>query len=144
MRKGFTGSQTGTSKSQMKRLHTLFGAFEAGWELHHGDCIGSDEEAHVAALLSETCARIVIHPPTASKKRAWCRSKHSKLACSIGKTLVTELPVKPYIERNHDIVDATDSLVATPNTVHEVRRSGTWATIRYAKRMHKPVEIIDP
>lgn len=46
-------------------------------------------------------------------------------------------------KRNHDIVDATEWLIATPKKFEEIR-SGTWATVRYAKKVKKPVTIIWP
>ena len=53
------------------------------------------------------------------------------------------LPPKDYLDRNHDIVDQTDLLIATPKENTEVLRSGTWATIRYAKKINKPTWIIE-
>jgi len=53
-------------------------------------------------------------------------------------------PAKPYLERNHDIVDATDYLIFAPKTRHEQLRSGTWATYRYAKLMRKNILMLHP
>jgi hypothetical protein len=53
-------------------------------------------------------------------------------------------PPKPYLERNHDIVDESDVLIATPGQVNEVRRSGTWATIRYARKQDTTVLLVLP
>ena len=50
---------------------------------------------------------------------------------------------QPYLQRNHNIVNECDMLVAFPSTSNEVLRSGTWSTIRYAKKAKKPVEIIN-
>jgi hypothetical protein len=39
-------------------------------ELHHGDCVGADSEAHDIA---DACGyNIVLHPPTNYSERAWC------------------------------------------------------------------------
>ena len=54
------------------------------------------------------------------------------------------LPEKEYIERNHDVVDTCDLLIAMPNTELEVVRSGTWATIRYARKLKKVIVILEP
>jgi hypothetical protein len=51
---------------------------------------------------------------------------------------------KPFIARDHDIVDETDEMVATPLTREEQVQSGTWTTVRYAKKKKKPVNIINP
>ena len=46
-------------------------------------------------------------------------------------------PQKPYLERNRNIVDNTTMLVAFPNNNKELLKSGTWSTIRYAKKRNK-------
>ena len=51
---------------------------------------------------------------------------------------------KPFIARDRDIVDETDELVATPLTREEQVQSGTWTTVRYARKKKKPVTIINP
>jgi hypothetical protein len=56
----------------------------------------------------------------------------------------TVYPEKEYIERNHNIVDNTDMLIAFPSTKTEILKSGTWATIRYARKKGKKIIIIDP
>lgn len=45
---------------------------------------------------------------------------------------------------NRDIVAETDELIATPKGFQEERRSGTWATVRYALKARKPVTVIWP
>jgi hypothetical protein len=127
---GFTGTQIGMSPRQKIGLRAHLIVAEPGSEFHHGDCIGADEEAHYIAL--ELGLRIVIHPPLNDSKRAFC-----KLA-----TLVLE--PKDYIPRNHDIVDASEVLIAAPKTYEEELRSGTWATVRYARKINKPRLMLTP
>jgi hypothetical protein len=107
-------------------------------EFHHGDCIGSDVQADaiVCTRYGIDCA-IYVHGPTDKSRVANCAAIHSR--CQH-----IALPDKPYIERNHDIVDETDILVATPGRINEELRSGTWSTIRYARRIHHPIVIIWP
>jgi hypothetical protein len=49
------------------------------------------------------------------------------------------LKPKPFLDRNKDIVNSCDILIACPENDIEVLRSGTWSTIRYAKKINKPV-----
>ncbi len=138
MRKiGFTGTQKGMTKPQAHELIEYLlelNAMNDLREFHHGDCIGADSHFHtimVKFLKHEAYDLIYIHPPENESKRAWCYSKHILIP-------------KPYIERNHDIVDAVDILIAAPKERYEVLRSGTWATVRYARKVGKTVRIIDP
>jgi hypothetical protein len=104
-------------------------------EFHHGDCKGADEEAH--AMVSSIrhnrnlYPQIVIHPPTNNKYRAFLKGE-------------VDMPWADYIDRNHQIVDSVDMLVACPKSEEEELRSGTWATIRYAKRKCILIVIVYP
>ena len=46
--------------------------------------------------------------------------------------------------RNHNIVEETNLLIATPGEMTEKLRSGTWATIRWAIKKHKTAVIVFP
>ena len=126
---GFTGTQRGVTPAQFRRLCEALGAWPRG-EFHHGDCVGADASAHdIACALGY---RVVIHPPTNDSKRAYCA----------GAAVV--LPPRGYLLRNGDIVDASEVMVATPGELSEQLRSGTWATIRRARRAERPMIIIYP
>jgi len=115
-----------TSKVSFDKL------FSTENEFHHGDCIGADVWAGGVAY--EMGFLVVTHPPINESKRAYASYN-------------VELPAKPYLDRNHDIVDQTDMLIATPKEVEEQLRSGTWVTIRYALKKRpriKPVILIFP
>lgn len=128
---GVTATRGGLTQPQLLSVRYLLwrpGADEVG-ELHHGDCVGGDASVHELAKLYGW--RVVIHPPTDPKHRAWCEGD--------------ELwPEKEYLVRNHDIVVVTQALVALPGQAHEVLRSGTWATVRYARKMGRPVILVPP
>ncbi len=132
MKLGFTGSQAGMNMGQRNMFVALIGYLRESYSLdtfHHGDCIGSDNDAHLLAMMC--MIPIIIHPPTNSSKRANCRG-------------AVKIEVAyPYLDRNKHIVDATHMLIATPNTETEILRSGTWSTIRYAEKQQKPIYIID-
>lgn len=100
-----------------------------GVTLHHGDCIGADQQA--AEIAEKLGHQTVGHPPTNQSKRAFHPSTKT-------------LPAKDYLERDKDIVDASERLLAAPKGYEEERRSGTWFTVRYARRMGKKVTIIFP
>ncbi len=131
MKIGFTGTQEGMTQEQLNVLEFVLKRSQEEYdELHHGDCIGADGQAHEMAQL--VGIKVIIHPPIEKAKRAWKPGAYQVLR------------PKPYLQRNHDIVDACDMLIATPRTKEEVLRSGTWATIRYAHKQHKDIAIILP
>lgn len=125
---GFTGNQDGMTKQQKKAFRKLL--IEHGiTEFHHGDCVGSDADAH---LIAKTLGlSIVKHPPVDEKKRAFCKGGR-------------ELPAKPYLPRNKDIVKASSIMFATPRSFNEVVRSGTWSTVRFATNLQRKMLVIYP
>jgi hypothetical protein len=52
--------------------------------------------------------------------------------------------VEQGIERNTEIVDDSDHLFAAPKEQFEQLRSGTWATVRRARKKGIPYEILLP
>ncbi len=131
MKIGFTGTREGMTdrqKDEFRRVLNLHIIGETENEFHHGDCIGADYDA--AKIAFELGCQLVSHPPTNDSKRAFITSH-------------VVLPAKPYIARNHDIVNQTERMIASPKENDEVIRSGTWATIRYARLMGKSVWVIN-
>jgi hypothetical protein len=130
---GFTGTKNGMTCRQKTAFGKIAIHLRDGSEFHHGDCVGADEEAHdiVAVVRESYVINIICHPPINPKARALtdCNKYRKK---------------KPYLDRNRDIVDESDVLIAAPKSLCEELRSGTWATIRYARRQGKPVIILDP
>ena len=128
---GFTGTSIGMTKEQGATVAKLLTHAK---RFHHGDCVGSDEQAHT--MVPEACD-IIIHPPKNPGKRAFCDLTKS------GKSIAV-LQEFEYLERNHHIVDACEVLIATPKGVTEEVRSGTWATIRYARKQNRCIIIVWP
>lgn len=129
---GFTGTQNGMSGPQLIKLNEAFEKIVASvgpGEFHHGDCVGADSEA--ATLARSHGFRIIGHPPTVYDKRAFFASDFD------------HMPL-PYLKRNHVIVEMTDKLLVAPKTLTEERRSGTWATFRYAMKLGKSMTIFYP
>jgi hypothetical protein len=84
--------------------------------------------------------RVVVHPPEIDAKRAFVA-----LSRGTAQRHADDIRVpRPYLKRNHDIVSACELLIATPKGHREQRRSGTWATIRFAGRNGVEVLIIEP
>jgi len=138
---GFTGTQEGMNNFQKNEVSLILlyhhytphisGVIgKATLEAHHGDCIGADAEFE--ELAKKYGYTTYAHPASdTGSKRAYCKSD-------------TILPAKPALKRNKDIVNAVDIMIATPKENHEVLRSGTWATIRYAKKRGWLIHVIYP
>lgn len=123
MNVSFTGTQRGMTERQRWPLSRLLEELllEEGDEFHYGACVGADD---LAAKHAEMIGfRVVAHP--ANDVRPELRAEPR------GRVL----PARPAKERNKDIVTAGDVLIATPRLMKEERRSGTWATVRYARRL---------
>lgn len=131
---GFTGTRKGMTRAQ--RLGVLHAVEHSTCsEVHHGDCIGADAEFHDLVSRMALGVTIVIHPSNCETMRAFKGEGEFD-------TLI--LPPKPPLERNRDIVGACDLLLAAPFGLTEAQRSGTWATIRYARSLKKPMMIVYP
>ena len=132
---GFTGTSKQEPLTQVRRRGLQIWLQRAKEQLgfdefHHGDCVGADEITHFYA--ASLGYRIIIHPPVDPKARAFCRIWERGVI----------LEEAPYLVRNNDIVKACEVLVAMPKVVgKEERRSGTWATVRYARKAGKDVEF---
>lgn len=123
---GFTGTRAGMTHVQAAGVAELIRGY--GW-LHHGDCDGSDKQVH--GIAGEIGMMTESHPPSNPALRAYCKAD-----------IINE--PKPYLDRDRDIVDATCRLIAAPAGMTEELRSGTWTTVRYARRVGKPVTIVFP
>lgn len=134
---GFTGTHRGMTKEQKAAVFMWLGGFwmsHVPFEFHHGMCVGADEQA--ADLAFNLRSKIVAHPGMNKDGRVWLRSpfNHNDLV----------LPQKHFLDRNHDIVDVCDTLIATPGEAVEQVRSGTWATIRYARKIGRKMYVVAP
>lgn len=126
---GFSGTHLGMSEAQKAFLRTfLLGSVG---EFHHGDCVGADSQAHDIAVECGYCP--ILHPPTNYSKRAW-------------KDVPSHLmrPERPYLTRNREIVNETVALIAAPAEMEEQPRGGTWFTVRYARKLGRPIVLVFP
>lgn len=139
---GFTGTREGITGEQEDALAGLLSNFAV---LRHGSCVGADQKAHEIVYEGIEAGRdllIVIHPPT--KKDYLFRPKLRGLSARVASAVPKE-----YHERNRDIVDLSDFLLATPRKKVPKKKwkgqeGGTWYTINYAIKVGKPVAIIWP
>lgn len=145
---GFTGTQKGLTTKQSYELEhelcELIYARKGSIEFRHGDCIGADFQAHAIfhdLMVGRSNGYIVIHPPMNTIKRAYSEKARNG---AYNKISVVVLDEKPYHIRNQDIVDWSDILIACPAEAQEQQRSGTWSTVRKARKAGKRVIIITP
>ena len=137
-RVGFTGTSRGMSRAQLGALEAALRRLsgEGYDELHHGLCIGADEQC--AAMAKLLGFRVVAHPGYNKRKPGdtlfrsdWAGSDETR-------------DPKPFVARDRDIVDETERMVAAPLTGAEQARSGTWTTVRYARGLGRKVEVLAP
>lgn len=128
-RYGLTSKQRAYLRSRLAELITEHG--KEGVELHHGWCVGGDEQACVIA--GQMGVRLVAHPASGVDAR-WMSG-----------LLVDEVrAARPPLIRNRHIVNETELLLAFPRQPVEQLRSGTWSTVRYARLLEGPREVVLP
>lgn len=130
----FTGTRQGMTPAQLKEFRQGLAVIsQPGDAFHHGGCVGADLQAHDVAVNGFQLAAEV-WPATGREVPDWALN-----------TARVIHPAHPPLERNHFIVSGADALIATPKEYNEVLRSGTWATVRYARKVPGcVVYIINP
>lgn len=134
---GFTGTQKGMTAAQKRTVIKLLLSIEPT-TVCHGDCIGADAQFHELVVRKLPHCVIRLRPGYPKNKpgqflsRAWC-----------SKAVKTIYPAKEYLARDRDIA-LSNSLIACPKGHSEVVRSGTWATIRYARIANRLIYIVFP
>lgn len=98
--------------------------------LHEGDCIGVDQQ--VTLMFQDISPEIwvVCHPAERIGTRSF--GEYDEIR-----------PARGYLIRDKDMVNEADYLWAVPHC-EEIARSGTWATVRYARKKGIPITIIMP
>lgn len=123
---GITGTRCGINTKQKKILKKYL---QNATSLLHGDCVGADEDAHQIAYGMDLS--VFIYPPIKKTYRAFCVSDNI-------------YQPEDYLVRNRRIVDNCSLLIALPKQNKETNSGGTWYTVRYARRLKKPIIIIFP
>lgn len=106
--------------------------------VHHGCCVGADCQFHELAFQIGRHVDVIKWPCNHPTDRRECEGGRFAPQCFDPDNLP-----KP-LDRNRWMVDQADVVIAAAPTSHEVLRSGTWATIRYALSQQKPVKAFDP
>lgn len=138
MKVGFTGTRRGMTEAQRQAFDEWICSQPDITEFHHGDCIGSDDEA--ADILYEIRhgedpgppIKVVCHPPVDTTHRA------GNLCYDDIREPLT------HFARNRAIVNETDVLVVCPCDMEHQPRGGTWYTHDYAQKKGKRIVIIWP
>jgi hypothetical protein len=131
----FTGTSRGTTPGQQNQgREFLLQMFNIGYRrFRHGDCIGAD--AQFARIAKDLGYYLICHPghpkdPSETKYRAFTDFNDEIL------------DIRPFLDRDRDMVNESALLLAAPYQDYEVNRSGTWTTVREriivnARRMGK-------
>lgn len=137
---GFTGTRRRITVPQYLALRHYIVETQMRGDLHiekvvHGDCIGADA-VFDRLVCDQTTWMRELFPSNISDMRANTHLHRPE------RVLHVHLPAPP-LERNVRIVRRADLILACPRGA-ETLRSGTWATIRLARKQEVPVRIIWP
>lgn len=133
---GFTGSRKGLTADHQEAVRRQLTELieehrDDELEAHHGDAIGADAQFHAACQQLEI--PVVIHPSKDHKDRAYCPGAK-----------VTHPPVE-FANQSAAIVNLCQILIAAPDGFKERwRGSGTWMTIRAARKAEKTIVLCYP
>lgn len=133
MKIAFTGTQDGVTKLQAAAFRSWWNMDPAGHEFHYGCCVGADSQAAAFLARQDPRPRLIAHPGDNP-------GKTDKAAVAVADETH---PVRPNLDRNRDMVDAAEILLACPKGP-EAARSGTWATVRYARSVGITVVLFWP
>lgn len=129
---GFTGTRKSMNTAQVAQLSMMLAILkrDTNNEFHQGGAIGGDKQARILA-------------------REWGYQVHWHPCPGVSLADVLEdeplarheiwHEVFPPLTRNRNIVEIALVLLAGPLTDREEQRSGTWATVRYARAAAIPV-----
>ena len=146
MKIGFTGTRNGTTTQQMMQVNALLDALAwahrhgpvssaRSMEFHHGGAVDADRKA--AKLARHIGYEVHWHP---------CPGVALSDVMQDDPDAVNDIwhEVFPPLTRNRDIVDVSGVLIAVPKKREEELRSGTWATIRYARKVGRLTMMVWP
>jgi hypothetical protein len=135
VRVGFTGTQHSgvVTDVRLRKLRDKLRRLRRNGadEFHHGDCLGMD--AIAAELARLVGYRLVAYPGHIVRARANTKAD-------------VRHPPKYTLDRNHDIVDAVQLMLAVPEDPERElwgrAGGGTWATVHYAQKVGRKVVLL--
>lgn len=127
---GFTGTRTGMTPEQQTAFCRLLISLSVT-DLHHGDCVGADAEAH--ALCLAVNIRLHVHPSINPKHRAFCTGYD-----------FIDRPAASLVRNQVIVHRGINGLIAVSKTFEEEHRSGTWMTVRTAHKLNKTLRVKRP
>jgi len=132
---GYTGTERGMTMPQKLGVVALLEEITVPFWAHHGDCVGGDAEFDDLVRQVSKCRGVIVHPPTNPRLRAFVEIRPGR------DELRSE---RPYLKRDHDIAFESSTVIGAPDTYREQLRSGTWTTLRYARRLERQFAIVLP
>lgn len=131
----FSGTRNGMTESQLRACENILKALQPA-RVRHGGCHGADREFHVIARDYPR----YIHPGDRGQQ-LWA-VKEGFLVPT--RDFVFE-PTENHIQRDKLMIDLSTHVLATPKgVVEQMRGSGTWVSIRYAKKLKRPLFVVWP
>jgi hypothetical protein len=138
MIQGFTGTRAGMTAAQKDGVTRYIICETDGLPsiAMHGGAPGSDEQFDEIVTGILIGIRVAIRPCAMDRYCFWI-AKGDAVVRSI------YAPIAPLV-RNKIIVNESDCMIATPAEAQEQQRGGTWSTIRYTRKVGKPLVVIFP
>ena len=131
---GFTGTRKGWTPQQAFAVRDCLASLPD--EAVHGGAIGADESFDTLLRQNGFVGNKILIYAMENRQRFWL--DHVPVGLRLQGCSGSPLA------RNLLIIKVCNHLLATPATDHEVRRSGTWATVRYARKARKPITLVFP
>lgn len=139
---GFTGSRRGLTELQKASLRKwMLNNPTWPWMVFHGCCKGADE-----AFVDLVWEKSNFQGDPASPIRIWgypCDITAWVSPNALSRCTSTMRPMAPLV-RNGIIAGQSSVLLACPGGMQEEQRSGTWSTVRAARKRPIPVVIFWP
>lgn len=137
MKLAFTGTRQGMTDAQRQTVKRLLETLKPT-EVHHGDCVGSDDDFANICHNLDARPRIVAHPG----KSATGMDDHDLRAHNAHNDEI--LPIETHFKRNRTMVKLSPVLIATPYESAHQKTGGTWYTIDLAKKSQSTVFVVWP